>query len=480
MSILMIDREFHHPGGDPVGHLARSSGGLSPYPFSVIEPDERGLMPLELARTVLAGKDTVADPGGPTSIKPQIAVAALLSLADADEFVATVIPLTWGLNAFLSVDHLTALHGRYGNGVLPWIASRIDADGILSDNPPGLWWLLERCESPDAFDLAARIRGIGPVGGYVSWHPTGEERGPLATWILARSEVGVPMLARRLATAPDDLTVAALRSLLRADPRGVRTRVRAALGAIDLPGDLLAGDGPALPASVRAALDAAPVVDLPPSTPIMIEEYDAYSKQRHSLNWLDHEAFVTAMRVTGYVTPGGTDGLVFEVFMVGRGRVEPEQYVDVDLHRFGFGQPPGPHPHVYRRILDTDAAAEQAAGTEPLPPPFDGLTPVERLAYRMDADSHFLDGADLAAFADLPAAAVPLFTLDSWTHPVEKRTESVDFTLMVEALRERRAITASLTGRTRADHLRDRMMVYDDPEAFLVEWEARKRQNDAW
>jgi hypothetical protein len=74
---------------------------------------------------------------------------------------------------------------------------------------------------------------------------------------------------------------------------------------------------------------------------------------------------------------------------------------------------------------------------------------------------------------------VPLFTLDSWTHPVDKRTDSVDFTLMVEALRERRAITTSLTGRTRADHLRDRMAVYDDPEAFLAELEIRKQENNA-
>lgn len=74
----------------------------------------------------------------------------------------------------------------------------------------------------------------------------------------------------------------------------MRTRIRAALRPVvpgeilgDLPGDLLAdlpdGEKPALPASVRAALDAAPVVDLPPSTPIMIEEYDVYTEQRHGL-----------------------------------------------------------------------------------------------------------------------------------------------------------------------------------------------------
>lgn len=110
-------------------------------------------------------------------LEPQVAVAALLSLADAEEFTATVIPLTWGLNGFLSIDDLTALHGRYGDGVLPWIASRIDADGVLSDRPGGLWWLLQRCDSPDAFDLAARVRGVGPVDARGHWHPTGDERG---------------------------------------------------------------------------------------------------------------------------------------------------------------------------------------------------------------------------------------------------------------------------------------------------------------
>lgn len=48
---------------------------------------------------------------------------------------------------------------------------------------------------------------------------------------------------------------------------------------------------------------------------------------------------------------------------------------------------------------------------------------------------------------DLPSAARPLFVLDAWDHPEMdlRPSEAVDFILAVAALRERRAITTSVT-----------------------------------
>jgi hypothetical protein len=366
------------------------------------------------------------------------------------------------------VHSVDAIEERYGDGVLPWIASRIGDDGVVDDPTLGMTSLLWRSRSPEAFDVAARIRGVDSV---LPWFPGPDEPGPLATWILEQPELGSALLAGRLLRAGGAtlLEENAARTLHRADPRGTRQRMRAGLDPADAARLDRLLDGldlpvPPVPEEVRAALDAVPVVDLPPSLPVAIAQFDWYAEEeRHSLSWIDSEVFDAAMRLTAYVTPGGTDGLVFECLVVYR-PCEPDtpQRVTVDLHRFGFGLPPGPHPHISRIVLDREAAAERAADLEPMVYPFGDLTPVEQLAYRMsetraDRDRIFLAGADLAAFAQLPPGAVPLFTLDSWAHPDgvdDKRSHSAEWVYILEALRERRAITESLTGRTRNDHIR--------------------------
>jgi hypothetical protein len=67
--------------------------------------------------------------------------------------------------------------------------------------------------------------------------------------------------------------------------------------------------------------------------------------------------------------------------------------------------------------------------------------------------------ADRVQHLELPPTARPLFTGDHGQHPAagEPASDSPDLVLAVEALRERRAITTTVTGTTRDDNLRARV-----------------------
>ena len=74
-------------------------------------------------------------------------------------------------------------------------------------------------------------------------------------------------------------------------------------------------------------------------------------------------------------------------------------------------------------------------------------------------DRAFLRPDQLVEHLDLPREAAALFTWDEWDHPaaVQPASSSVDLVLAVEALRERRAVSGSVTGRSRDSHLRGRI-----------------------
>jgi hypothetical protein len=78
---------------------------------------------------------------------------------------------------------------------------------------------------------------------------------------------------------------------------------------------------------------------------------------------------------------------------------------------------------------------------------------------RSTRDQLFLTPDQLQRTLGLPDSTQPLFVLDEWHHPAvgEKLADSVDLVLAVEALRDRRAITGSLTGKSRDQHLRERL-----------------------
>jgi hypothetical protein len=126
-------------------------------------PDERGLMPLDEARAHLAGIKAFEKGGGRDGgevgwvLDSDIAWAALLSLADAEEFVAAASRLKWKFSprGFDNID----LYLRYGEGIVPWLATRL-VNGVLTNTPWCVLPCLLACGSAAAFDLVWRVATV--------------------------------------------------------------------------------------------------------------------------------------------------------------------------------------------------------------------------------------------------------------------------------------------------------------------------------
>lgn len=178
--------------------------------------DERGLMPLAEARELLAGAAVFRRGegrmiGGRFVLESDRLWAALLSLEDAAEFVTHARRLHWETN--VRGTHNLAPYERYGDGILPWIAARVNEAGIL-DNVP---WCVLPCllasGSKDAFDVAATVRDPGVLrrcsaveesrsmkGRPLEPHPEfGDELGPLEVAMLGLEPDEVFLGAERLA-----------------------------------------------------------------------------------------------------------------------------------------------------------------------------------------------------------------------------------------------------------------------------------------
>src|SRR5690349_1097426 len=94
--------------------------------------DDRGLMPLPLARDIVASARAFRRDGADRLW------AALVSLSDADEACAALTRLTWE-HPPRGRDN-TALAERYGAGLLPWLRGRLDR-GVLLNVP----WCVGPC-----------------------------------------------------------------------------------------------------------------------------------------------------------------------------------------------------------------------------------------------------------------------------------------------------------------------------------------------
>ncbi|MBE7452144.1 MAG: hypothetical protein HS111_25670 [Kofleriaceae bacterium] len=110
-----------------------------------------GPMPLAQARATLAGVDAF------TRERGDELWAALLSLEDAAELVAVASRLRWEFHprGFDNVD----LHARYGDGIVPWLATRLDEGGVLHNQPWCVVPCLLACGSAEAFALVWRVAG---------------------------------------------------------------------------------------------------------------------------------------------------------------------------------------------------------------------------------------------------------------------------------------------------------------------------------
>ena len=156
--------------------------------------DGRGLMPLAEARAALAGADAFVRGDADDHVLASDRLwAALLSLEDAAELVEVASRLDWRFHprGFDNVD----LHLRYGDGIVPWLATRVDGDGTLVNVPWCVVPCLLACGSDDAFELAWRVRRVrgGRVGDLaVAWR----RRHPAAAARLLAARAGADARAR--------------------------------------------------------------------------------------------------------------------------------------------------------------------------------------------------------------------------------------------------------------------------------------------
>lgn len=143
----------------------------------------------------------------------------------------------------------------------------------------------------------------------------------------------------------------------------------------------------------------------------------------------------------------------------------------IEFYRFGFGQPFGWVHETRHEILDEQAAFEieesrivEGRPLKPHPEFGDALGPLEVVMLDLEPDKVFLDAERLKKALGLPACAEALYMLDQWTQPEADKPASTaeDLVLAVEALRERRAITAALALSPPApeDYLRERIKLF--------------------
>jgi hypothetical protein len=224
---------------------------------------------------------------------------------------------------------------------------------------------------------------------------------------------------------------------------------------------------PKLPRPVLDALKAAPEVKgWPRSRPVTIADLGLLFENYQGPAW-DNEAFFTgAMRLTGFLAPRGSEGLVFQSMTTDPGGAD----VRVEFHTVGFGAPPGPIRDAARVLIpedDLEDDALSAVGEITIRTPggrrqltigyrrHGNMSTAEAVvaalgADRRQRDAVFLTPTELVQHLSLPQPIDELFTLDEWQHPsvLERPSSSPDLQLAVEALRRRRVITGPVTGAT--------------------------------
>lgn len=225
---------------DPEITSAVRQGGVG-----AAELDARGLMPVATARAILRGTTVVArgegqDIAGTHVLASDIVWAALLSLEDGAEFCAAATALVWETppRGMFNVD----LWKRYGDAIVPWLASRAQGD-VLVDHPWCVVPCLLACTSSAAFELVWRIRRVD-----------GREIALATEWLDRHPDAGAAYLAMHVRQG--DPRAAAQLAAMRA--RGMHARVAAAVASIGDPEGRLAWitGGPPTVAGVLALLDA--------------------------------------------------------------------------------------------------------------------------------------------------------------------------------------------------------------------------------
>ncbi len=332
--------------------------------------------------------------------------------------------------------------------------------------------------SREAFDIAGTIRGVESwIEGSPLWVDQYFNPGEtIRRWLARHPEQGFSYLADGGPSAG-----LALRAMFTPDPRGTQRRLRAQLGKNTADG-LLAAHAlvvPTIPKPVRDALRVAPGVKLPRSGSVTVADVVLLFENFQGPAW-DNDSFLTsAMRLTGFVSPGGQDGLVFQSLVAGPSGVD----LRIEFHTVGFGIPPGRTvENSSWVILQEDTLDELhesggtieialANGSASVNVPADNNTDDDEQPFAVDEliaitlgaatesrDRVFLTSEQLFQRLSLPHPQIAFFEWDQWDHPAsgQSPTESLDLQLAVEALRRRKQMDHPITTTTWTANLQRR------------------------
>lgn len=447
-----------------------------------IEKDKRGLMPLAAART-LVRSTTVYRKGdgemidGTFVLESDRVWAALLSLEDAAEFVREASRIHWAFHV-RGFDNL-ALVERYGDGILPWIRTRIDRHGTLHNVPWCVLPSLLAIDSREALELALSASAL-------------DEQ------LIEYGQPGFFASDRHDDTAakpPNTDPLAVARRWIDAHPgrmnwlRKLADNEKAAALLVDRA-------PPPLPDAARAILDAADTIDEPEGPVWGIAELDNAATSFDLPLWDNANYSTGAMRITGFASRHG------DVLVVQSINYQPRASVPVERAITFYG--PGAKKRSLHKTLVEDDSIEldnftRVSGANndivvwgefdekgkpvadsrgdryiPSPMPYDHftialngedvafdphfpetfatdrrddlyrLTPNDAMLVdlcRRYPEKVFLPNERLAKYA--PEGAVPMFQFDDfeWVAAGVKASASIDLITMVEALKSRRRIT---------------------------------------
>lgn len=459
--------------------------------------DERGLLPLDDARAIVAATTTY------TRDVSDRAWAALLSLADADEACREAKRITWDFHV-RAFDNL-ALIERYGDGILPWLASRVE-DGTLRDVP----WCVRPCvlalATEDALRLALSVERVDRRLSHEQDGSPAPEAALARDWVDAHPGVGLPLLAR-WAEAGDARAEALLRDRAAALGGLVREVLVEAVGELaaarlaarfELPASSLS---PEIEAVLARAADG-PVAE-PKGPPWSIATLDQAAAGYDLPLWDNANFTCGAMRVSAFASrhgdvlaiqsivhwPGASIGVGREVAVFGPGATQgtselvvPESDTEtlhlddaanvlVDgvtngLNIWGdhdaSGAPiegvggrllvpqPMPPEHVLVSVrgadLTVDAHLPDVVELEDADlATLRLVTPDEALLVALcveHRDQVMLTGPELAELLELPDGAIHVFDVDdpSWPTAGQPASSSPDLVCIVEALRRRKQL----------------------------------------
>lgn len=451
--------------------------------------DKRGLMPLKEARALVAATEIYRKGDGEMIdgtfvLESDRVWAALLSLSDAAEFVREAQRIQWAFHV-RGFDNLSLVE-RYGDGILPWLRSRIDRRGTLHNIPWCVLPCLLALDTREALEIALSARALdAQLPDFTQPGAFASDRHDDAT---EQAPANDPLEVARKWIDAHPARFPWLEELARAGNAHAAALLKDRAAAF------------AIPPAVRALLDAAPAIDEPPGPIWNVGALDAAAEGFDLPIWDNANYTTGAMRVTGFASREG-DTLVVQTITYNPRGNEP---VNRDVHAYGPGakRPSSnkllvPHSdmepiwldginrvaannvlHVWGEHDAEGQPIKDSRGTRLIPSAFPPdyfvvalngedvpvslhipdilgpvdkrlkelhlLTPEEGLLLEVcthHRDQLFLGETALKKAVGAPPGAVKLFELDDFQWPLAGEKSTLDLFTMVEALKARRQIT---------------------------------------